>query len=409
MHPEIPPVAEVYRIAIVCSGLDRVRRGFEAYARDLFNLLREVPSFDCWLVKGSGSRGPGEMSVGNIPRNTRLNRLLARVSGKHPLFVEFVSFDLCLTPLLVTRRFDVAYVLEPPVYKFLGLWRRLSRGRFKLIHFTGGHLANLSPRFVTPNDYLHHLTPVFFEAANRLGFRPENQFLLPHFIRLRPETASCDREAMRERVRRELGLSPETRLVLSVGSVDARVKRMDYVVREVATLPGLPFLLILGQREAETPRIEALAAQLLGSNRCRIMTVPREAIFQYYQAADVFVLASTCEAFPLVFLEALAAGLPIVAHDDPVSRYILEQHGIYRDLTRPGELAAALRETLSRVESEETRHGRREHVLKRFSVDALRESYLDMFWRVCRAPWRAASAAALGLLPFWLGLLVGRL
>jgi glycosyltransferase involved in cell wall biosynthesis len=44
---------------------------------------------------------------------------------------------------------------------------------------------------------------------------------------------------------------------------------------------------------------------------------PREAVAELYRAADVFVLPSRGEGFPVTAQEALASGLPVVLLDDP--------------------------------------------------------------------------------------------
>ena len=49
-----------------------------------------------------------------------------------------------------------------------------------------------------------------------------------------------------------------------------------------------------------------------------------------YQAADVFLQCSKDEPFPLVFLEAMACGRPIVAHDVPRVRWFIGDDGISR-------------------------------------------------------------------------------
>ena len=51
---------------------------------------------------------------------------------------------------------------------------------------------------------------------------------------------------------------------------------------------------------------------------------------QYYRAADSFVLASTpAEAFGLVYLEAMACNLPVIATDDPIRREIIGDAGLF--------------------------------------------------------------------------------
>jgi hypothetical protein len=145
-------------VALVCSGADRVKRGFETYVRDLFELLRGEPEFEVTLLKGSGDRRPGERVVFNWHRDSVPTRLLCRVVGRcWRYYIEFATFAAGLLPTLLRDRFDVFYVLEAPLYKFLFRWRRRVGARTKLAHFTGGQLGDVP---ATPNDFLHHVTPV---------------------------------------------------------------------------------------------------------------------------------------------------------------------------------------------------------------------------------------------------------
>ena len=58
--------------------------------------------------------------------------------------------------------------------------------------------------------------------------------------------------------------------------------------------------------------------------------VPHSQIQNYYQAADLFTLASsTSEAFGLVYLEALACNKPIVTIDDDLRREIIGPAGVF--------------------------------------------------------------------------------
>jgi glycosyltransferase involved in cell wall biosynthesis len=85
----------------------------------------------------------------------------------------------------------------------------------------------------------------------------------------------------------------------------------------VETLPGVPGarLTIVGDGP-ERPRIQARARELglLDGRRVELLGhLPFERLAAELRSADVFCLPSLQEGFGIVFLEAMAAGLPIVA------------------------------------------------------------------------------------------------
>jgi glycosyltransferase involved in cell wall biosynthesis len=308
--------------------------------------------------------------------------LLCRVVGSRwKYYIEYVSFAIGLLPLLLSKSFAAFYVMETPIYKFLSRWRGLTGAHYKLIHPTGGQLSRIP---ASSRDYVHHVTPCYVPLAEQCGFPKENQFLIPHFIHV-ADVAGARGRAERERMRSDLGIPVGMPVVLSVGNIDAHVKRMDYVVRECAALERPVFLLLLGQQDATSRSIRSLATEKLGPQRFAILTVPRHAIYDYYALADVFVLASLREGFGLVFLEALAAGVPVVAHDYEVSRYVLGEQGHLIDLSKPGALKRALEKLLAEPQTEEARRSRIEYVRQRYEAQALKENYRRMFLRVCES------------------------
>lgn len=100
-------------------------------------------------------------------------------------------------------------------------------------------------------------------------------------------------------------------LVLSVGNL-RELKGHDILVRAVATLPEAA-LIIIGAGEEEA-NLQRLIEQLGVTDRVRLLgAVDNAELPDYYNAADVFALASSSEGCPNVILESIACGTPVVA------------------------------------------------------------------------------------------------
>jgi glycosyltransferase involved in cell wall biosynthesis len=107
--------------------------------------------------------------------------------------------------------------------------------------------------------------------------------------------------------------------------------------------------------------------------------MPHAQVTDYYRAADIFVLGSLQEGFGRVFLEALIHGLPVIAHDHPVMRFVLGGHGRLADLSKAGALSEQLRFALPTQNTPEAAAERRESVRQRFNWAVLAPQYRDMF------------------------------
>jgi len=117
------------------------------------------------------------------------------------------------------------------------------------------------------------------------------------------------RDASRRSLRRELGLAEDALLALAVGNLYP-VKDHASLVRAVAGCPGLA-VAIAGRGEEET-RLRALARELGVAERVHLLGL-RDDVPELLAAADLFVHPSRSEGLPLAVLEAMAAGLPVVA------------------------------------------------------------------------------------------------
>ena len=111
-------------------------------------------------------------------------------------------------------------------------------------------------------------------------------------------------------LRRKLGLETHDRVVLCVGRL-SHEKGHAYLIRAARSWRGRARLVIAGEGP-DRPRLERLAHET-GCTDSVVFAGLTSSVAPFYAMADVFVLPSLSEGSPNVLLEAMAAGLPIVA------------------------------------------------------------------------------------------------
>jgi glycosyltransferase involved in cell wall biosynthesis len=122
-----------------------------------------------------------------------------------------------------------------------------------------------------------------------------------------------DTPEARAALRARLGIGPEKRVVLIVGRLSSEKDHrtlLDAMRRLRSTAPEA-HLLIVGEGP-EHPRIEA-AIRALGLAESVTMAGQVPSAEPYYGIADICVLSSLSEGSPNALLEAMAAGVPVVA------------------------------------------------------------------------------------------------
>lgn len=317
----------------------------------------------------------GEHTVPNLPRASAAARAVASLIGRDAHFVEQATFFAGFLPALVRRAPDLVYFGDLNLGNACWHWRRLSGQRFRLLYYNGGPTTQPFTRC----DLVQQVSPEHLASALARGEPAKRQLLLPHGLEIEPEWRAAD-DNERRQIRLMLGVPVSGPLVLSVGALNASHKRMDYVIRETASLAApRPHLLLLGAEGGETGALRALAVSLLGENGCTLRTVSRSDTLCAYRAADVFVLASVVEGFGLAHVEALAAGLPCLAHDTATTEYIYGDLARRADLRAQGALTPLFRDALAEGVgpiAAQTRHAR---AYRYFSWKMLAPRYVELF------------------------------
>lgn len=360
------------KIALLCSGLGRVLRGHEVFARGLFDLVAN--DLDITLFKGGGSESERERVIPHVSRDsTALSEMTLAVSEKwraaaeqvERMRVEGETFAYAAIEPLLIGRFDVFHCLEQEVCRVLYANRHLFAGLPRILWSNGGALT--APD-IPPCDFVQEHT-----EENLRRSRPVGSFVIPHGVdtcRFRPGIVSG--------FRRHHGIPEEAFVVISVGTICYWHKRMDHVIEEVSRVPGA-WLVIAGQEGPDTPAIKDLGRRLMGE-RVVFCTVPHDQLPEAYAAADVFTLGSLFETFGIVYIEAMAMGLPVICTAHPNQRSIVKE-GIFVDMSRRGQLTRALTETPRERLRELGRRGvelAREH----YDLHKLKKQYLLWYQRI---------------------------
>jgi len=189
----------------------------------------------------------------------------------------------------------------------------------------------------------------------------------------------------RAEVRAALGLSQDAPVLVCVGRL-ARQKDHPTLLAALARLPADVQLLVVGGDPFGdgAERLAARAVELGVARRTHFLGI-RHDVPDLLAASDLFVLPSLWEGLGLVFLEAMAVHLPIVATDVSAIPEVVHD-GVSGWLVPPGD-PVALADTVARAlasPSERAARGLAGHMrlLERFGLPRMIEETLAVYGEV---------------------------
>lgn len=199
---------------------------------------------------------------------------------------------------------DRAHTARSAFYRFTPRYR----------HFQKFERAVFDPR-ATVRIML--LSPRQQEAFQRWYATPDDRFaLLPPYVapdRVAVATSSESRSLHRSESRRELGMHEDDIMLLMIGS-DFHRKGVDRAIRALASLPDkrrrASHLVVLGRGKAG--RYRWLASRLGVKNHVHLRQA-RDDVGAHLAAADLLLHIAREENTGTAIVEAIAAGLPVLA------------------------------------------------------------------------------------------------
>lgn len=284
-------MAKKLKIAFLSRFQDRVDRGVETYVEELSKRLSQ--KHEVKILKGSDADSFLKIINGKydvvIPTNGRLQALKASVGR------IFKGYKTIIPGQAGIGRDDIwnIAVTAPQVYvaltDFEEKWAKQWAWRTKVVKIPNG--VDLD-RFHPARSHLARLKPVILSAGALTWYKHHER----------------------------------------------TINAMQYV-------DGV--LIIVGEGDKKQELLKLGNEKIPG--RLKIISADYNGMPKIYRSADLFVLPSwDRESFGIVYLEAMASGLPVVAPDDPPKREIMGNAGILVDTDDPEVYANAINEALQR-------------------------------------------------------------
>ena len=342
-----------------------------------------------------------------------------------PLGIQVGVLGLCgaegsdVPTQLIEKGAEVHVIDFPRLFSpaaFMRLERFIRRGRYDLIHahlsnanilgVLGGQIAGvpviaslrssgLDMRYQHKRRVWVENTVVRYGAARVMAngwevgrfakerYAPREVDIIPNAIDLIP--ICKDNECFQTRI--EMVGAPDRPTLLSVGRL-THIKGFGYLLEafaEVHRSHPSAALAIAGQgklHNALTTKIDELGLKghvfLLGL---------RNDVYRLLAACDLYINSSTMEGLPVSVLEAMAAGLPVIATSvGDTSHVVTPETGIVVEPAKPEQLAAAMQELLDNPDKR-SQMGRaaQERIASEFSRANWVRQLLQLYARVTPA------------------------
>lgn len=354
------------RIAIALPGLHRVNRGAETAFQALGTALAERDH--AVTLFGSGEPTPHDayefIHVPSRPRE-RFQRWPTFPPVRSPIFWEEFAWVPGLMRTFRPDDFDVSVTCSFP---FVNMALRTRRGLARRSAHSPAHV------FVTENGD-------WPAVSNRLEYRlfgcdglvctnatyadrNRDEWL----VALIPNGVDTERFAPGPGDRARFGLPEGPPIVLMVSALDAG-KRVDAGIRAVAELSDA--ILVVAGEGPERDALDRLAADLI-PGRFHRLSIDSGRMPDLYRVADVLLHTTLLESFGNVYVEAIASGVPLVAHRSAHTEWIAGDSDLLVDTESIDATTDALRRGLAR-------HDGGLLIDRRFTWASIAEDYEQFF------------------------------
>ena len=345
------------------GGIQTVIRSFIKYAPDDFDLqlvgtgdARDM-TIGAWHEESYAGKRLRFMPVLDLPHDNVRGRIPTTVKYTAALMGKEIRSDFMhfhrLEPTVMARQWsgDKTFFIHNDIHKQMAakdgknaiLWRKFPQAYFAM----EGYLVRQFDEVLSCNSESAQLYQAQYpDIAHRVSF-----------IRNTVDTEVChpltlaERHVERRKLARKLGLADDTQFLLFAGRLHPQKDPLRLVQSLKALNQSNVHLLIAGDGELAPALKEEILRLQLSSQVTMLGAVEAARLVLFYQVANALVLTSEFEGLPLVVLEALACGTPIVStHCGETPKFLNSNSGVISPDRTPESIARSIQQILSNPE-----------------------------------------------------------
>lgn len=355
-----------------------VKKGWEVHAA--FPKREETASLSEDFQKAGINYHPLDISDTNV-------RELKKISDYLPQLARTIAFllkvkpdviqlnlpypDRCLGPLIACALLKiptaVVFQLVPPEFS-------LTPTILKVYSWAKGRNQQW---IAISNNNRQLLCDYFKLSQEQLKFIYNGTKIESNFINCTPqETAE-----LRDRVRQELGLSNDSKLLLTVGRLSVQKGYHDLVPIIASIVDEFPSVKFVWVGEGEERESLSKQVKKYGVEDSVLFLGYRSDVPRLLKAADLFVFPTYFEGLPFAPIEAVAHSLPILASNTSSLPEIIEDRvsGLLFEVGNRDRLRESLLWALRNPESMQEMARNAKQQTDKFSQEKMIQAYLDVW------------------------------
>ena len=250
-------------------------------------------------------------------------------------------------------------------------------GSLKIPFFLKGIVKRYVFSFYNRMEHLVVVNPMFIEDLVAAGIPREKVTYIPNFVNKEKWHPLPKEEVLR--LREDLGLDQHQFIVVGAGQVQKR-KGIDDFIRLAEELPQVTFIWAGGfsfggmtdgyekyKKMMENPPKNLLFPGIVTPERMR----------ELYSLADIFLLPSYNELFPMTILEAASCDAPIMLRDLDLYKVILE--GNYHATADKDEMKQSILEYQKNPDSLKELKEKAKKISREYSEEHLLQIWLEFY------------------------------